>query len=1619
MSVPAHHDAVEAAREIHVPKVVAYDAHRAAGIRPVIETAGDRRNALREKTEKGLTEIFPIKGRTKSLVVENVKTKPVVYSMQDQKTALLHGRSLAEPVIGDLVLRDNETGKELDRKKGHVLAHVPYFTERHTFILGGNEYELPHQVRLDAGVYTRERANGELETSFNLSKGKNFRLTMAPDTGKLRMELGTSVLPLRPVLEHLGVSPDELRKAWGPALVDQNATTDNAHTATLHKLVDKLKHPGEAAPEDVSAARDWVKSKLDATRMNPRVTQTTVGKAHDRASPQAILDASKKLLAAHRGVDSAFDDRDSLEFKHLMRAEDFFHERLLKDAKRTIAPKIGWKLDKAPQNAKLKDIVPSSTFTKSLNTFLTNSAIAAIPTQYNPVEILDHAAKVTSMGEGGIGSDRAVSMESRAVHGSSIGILDPVRTPEGGHAGVDVRAALGAHKDAHGHLYGSFLDRNGKAVLVPAAVIARSTIGHAHQYTEGGPYVSAVRGSDNVRVKRSEVDYWVPNPSSLFSPATNLVPFLNGIQGNRAIMGAKFQTQSLPLSVKEAPYVRPAAMDGKTPMTEILGGFVDPTTPISGTVTKIDPHYIYVKRDTNKHASEAPSLPDPSCIPDLRSGLVEKYASDVEYTRRLEEAAVDGMFEIPDDAWTIDGMPIDSVPLEARAPILEPGSAPDDDTAPRKTASAQDVDALFTKLALSSSPSTGTYAPGSALRAIREEAARAHVGDDGVVKIPYYNRFPLATKTELHHDLTAKVGQKVQAGDVLGTSNFTAAGHIANGRNLSVGYLAYYGKNSNDAVVISEEAAHKLTSEHAYKETLLKTKDTVQGKAKFRAYFPTKYTAAQLDKLDDRGIAKPGQTFDPGDPVILALEPSTITPEDRLLGNLHKSLVKPYRNASVIWDHVVQGKSHEVTDIARQTTVVMHTTEKMKVGDKLSNRFGGKGVVAEIIPNDRMVKDQAGKPIDVLFTSAGVVSRINPAQIVEAAIGKVVEKTGKPVEIPQFASGDNAKFAKELLKRHGLTDKETVYDPVADQRIPGVFVGRSYIHKLFKNTETNFSARGVAGYDVNKQPTKGGTGGAKGLGRMEVNTFLAHDARHFLRDAFTTKSEQSDEFWRAFEHGMPLPARKTPFVTEKLLAMLGGAGIATKREGSLLRLAPMRDADVRGMSSGALTPPSLEHSTSFLVSAKDLKPERGGLFDPSLTGGVSGTRWTHLELPERTIQPAFFDAARVILGVTAAELQRHLSEQGGDGVAKLLDAKSVSERLTELRRQNATLRGASLDRNVKAIKYLEALKASGIEKPSEAYTAKTIAVIPPVMRPILPSKGTGDLQVADANYLYRDVALAAKGLEAAHSSGSPSLVTSARKHLYDAHAALAGVGEPVSPQLQGRDVKGFIQTVTGSGSPKTGFLFNKVIKRQHDLTGRATATPDATLGLDQVGVPEDILWTTYGKFVMKGLVAQGYSPVQARDLLDKRSPLAKAVLDRELAERPVYVNRAPSLHKHNMVAAYPVAVKGTNLRVNPFMEKGMNLDYDGDTMQVHVPLSDAAKNEAKSLTMKQLLFSDRTRDDLLVFPQHEAIIGAYMATNKAAKGAVRKFATKADAVAAHRRGEIGLDTPIEITGASR
>lgn len=1457
-------------------------------LQPIVVDADVRREQIRQKTMEGLKALFPIIGKKSTLELHGLDVNRKDFSNSDQKDALMSGRTLNEAISGTIKLRDNATGQITEEHK-RILVHLPYFTRRYTFVVGGNEYNVPNQLRLKSGVYTRERNNGEFEAAFNLSKGSNFRLAMEPSTGRLNMEVGgtakTSKLPLYAILKILGTSDTEIKQYWGDELTAANSNVSaKKEDAILNKIVSKIRRPNQVAPTSIEAKRAFVRDYFHSTAMDAAVNNRTLGMPLARADAQALLVASKKLIDVHKGT-AKTDDRDSLEFKTLHSTDDFFKERLDVEARRTVAKKIAVRLNQSGSD--IKSMVPNSVFTKSINSFLTGAALSSQPTQINPVEILDYASKITSLGEGGISSDRAIPFESRKVHNSHFGVIDPVHTPDGPKTGIDIHSALTAHKDSSGNLYARMHNmRNGRLEDVSVMDLAKSNVAFPGQ--DHRTHWDVLQGDHTRSIAKKDVDYVMPNLTHMFSPATSLVPFLDGMQGNRAIMGSKFQAQALPLVHREAPLVQAGGGPDGESMERTIARVIAPSSSVDGTIEKIDDDYIYIR----PHA---------------------------------------------------------------------------------KTAAAEPA----------------------------------------LIKVPYNTYFPLTAKTYLHDTLNVKVGDKVKQDQILGESNFTKGGETALGKNLSIAYMAYYGKNSNDAVVISEGASHKLTSEHMYKEVLQKGPDIIIHKAKYVAYYGVRFTAEQLNKLDENGVAKKGATFNKGDPLILGLRKAAPTPEQAMLGLFHKALLKPYRDVTITWDKLVPATVQDVTNATRQVMVTIRTQEPMKIGDKLSNRFGGKGVVSEIIPDNRMIQDENKKPIDVLFTSAGIVSRINPGQVVEAALGKVAEKIGKPIVVPQFQNENNVEFAKRLMKEHGVKDKETVHDPVSGKDIPDVFVGRSFIHKLFKSTETNYSARGVSGYDVNLQPTKGGDEGAKGLGRMEVNALLAHNARNVLKEALTLKSEKSDDFWRAYEFGLPAPPPKTPFVTEKFMAMLQGAGINVNKEGSHVSLGPLTDRATSNLSTGALNTPSLDKSKSFMINAKNLAPETGGLFDPNLTGGMSGKKWSHIDLTEPIVNPVFEDAVRRLLNMSKKQLKDEIGTSGGAGIRKQLNKLDLDKLAVELREQTRTKRGSDLDGVVKKLKYIEGLKKNGFSKAGEAYIISKIPVIPPVMRPIVQSSRGNDLQISDINYLYRDVGLASAALHNSKETEMPGVISDSRKYLHDAVGSLFGTQKATTPGRANREIKGFIEQITGSGSPKTGFLHKKILRRQQDLTGRATATPDNTLGIDQIGVPEDMLWTTYDKFVMRGLIGQGYRPLDAKKMVEDRHPAANSVLQHELTYRPMFVNRAPSLHRHNIVAAYPVPVQGKSLRVNPFMETGQNLDYDGDAMQLHVPVTAAAVQEAQNLTMSNLLFGDKHAADLMVFPKHEAILGAYLAT-KVDAGAVHKFKTKAEAMQAYQRGDIKMTTPVEI-----
>lgn len=300
-------------------------------------------------------------------------------------------------------------------------------------------------------------------------------------------------------------------------------------------------------------------------------------------------------------------------------------------------------------------------------------------------------------------------------------------------------------------------------------------------------------------------------------------------------------------------------------------------------------------------------------------------------------------------------------------------------------------------------------------------------------------------------------------------------------------YMAYKGFNNEDGIVISRSAAESMTSNHAYKESYTVNKNTIMDTPRFRASFGNKYKPEQLVGFDSKGLPSKGRKLHYGDPISLIMEERKQSDTDKLLGKLHKTLVSPYRDSSIIWTHHEIGEIVDVEFTGKELKVLIRSEKKLGEGDKITGLHGNKGVVSLILEDDEMPHSkETGKPVDLLLNPASVTSRINLGQVLEVAAGKIAQKTGKPYLVKNYAETNNIQKVKDDLKLHGLSDTEEIYDPKTGRVYNSkVLAGPGYTLKLDKTTDANYSARSVGGYDNVGQPTKGGSEGAKSVGYME------------------------------------------------------------------------------------------------------------------------------------------------------------------------------------------------------------------------------------------------------------------------------------------------------------------------------------------------------------------------------------------------------------------------------------------------------------------------------------------------------------------------------------------------------
>ena len=885
---------------------------------------------------------------------------------------------------------------------------------------------------------------------------------------------------------------------------------------------------------------------------------------------------------------------------------------------------------------------------------------------------------------------------------------------------------------------------------------------------------------------------------------------------------------------------------------------------------------------------------------------------------------------------------------------------------------------------------------------IRDKDGNKHTVD-------LYNDMPFNRKTFWTQQPTVKPGDVVQPGQLIATSNFTdKQGSAALGLNLRVGYMPFRGRNYEDAVVISESAAKRLTSQHMYQHEAEWDDNTHVGKKAFTSLFPGEYDKKMLENFDDDGAVKKGTIVNYGDPLVLVAKK-----RDQIYGRVHRGRAGSFANETMTWDHHSPGVVTDVEHTKKGVSVVVKSASQMEVGDKITGRFGDKGVVSEIVPDNQMPQDGTGNPLEILVSPLGLISRVNPAQIVEAALGKIAAKTGKPFKIKDFDNErDLIDFATQELAKHGMTDKEDITDPENGRKIRGILTGSRFFMKLHHTAESKGQGRATGGYTAEGTPAKGGTEGAKRVGMLDLGALLSHGAGKVIRDAKMVRGQANPEYWAQFMAGYDPPLPKVPHVYEKFVNQLKAAGVNTVRTGTKTHIMALTDKDIDELAGAREI-----QSTETVDWKGNLKPIKGGLFDENLTGGHNGNRWAKVTLHEPMPNPVMEEPIRRTLGLTEKQFrsvlagQEKLGDSTGpkaihDALEKINLPRAIDQAREDIKSGRKTIRDAA----VRKLSFLKGAESTGVH-PKDWMLTK-MAVLPPAFRPVSTMGAKKLPLVDDANYLYKELIDSNNTLKEA--SAAFGTAGDERVAVYDAMKAVTGLGDPTHPKNVERNVRGYLSKIFGD-SPKFGTMQRKLLSSTVDLVGRAVITPNPDLDMDEVALPEDKAWDIYKPLVVRGLVRRGMPRMNALQAVEEHNKAAFDELHTQMNSKPIIINRAPVLHRYGVMAFYPRLTKNKVMEVNPVITKGFGADFDGDAMQYHVPSTESAAKEAieKMLPSKNLFSAANFKAHYV--PNKDYQTGVYVAssrTNKKSKP--RVYRTKKDAMSAYRRGEIDVDTQVHI-----
>jgi DNA-directed RNA polymerase subunit beta' len=375
----------------------------------------------------------------------------------------------------------------------------------------------------------------------------------------------------------------------------------------------------------------------------------------------------------------------------------------------------------------------------------------------------------------------------------------------------------------------------------------------------------------------------------------------------------------------------------------------------------------------------------------------------------------------------------------------------------------------------------------------------------------------------------------------------------------------------------------------------------------------------------------------------------------------------------------------------------------------------------------------------------------------------------------------------------------------------------------------------------------------------------------------------------------------------------------------------------------------------------------------------------------------YFDGA-----MGAAAIQRRL---------ETFDLEGEAESLREI---IATGKGQKKTRALKRLKVVTAFLNTR-NSPS-GMVLDCVPVIPPDLRPMVQLDG-GRFATSDLNDLYRRVINRNNRLKRLLDLGAPEIIVNNEKRmLQEAVDALFDNGRRGRPVTGpgNRPLKSLSDMLKG----KQGRFRQNLLGKRVDYSGRSVIVVGPQLKLHQCGLPKQMALELFKPFVMKRLVDLNHAQniKSAKRMVERARPVVWDVLEEVIAEHPVLLNRAPTLHRLGIQAFEPQLVEGKAIQIHPLVCTAFNADFDGDQMAVHLPLSAEAQAEARVLMLSSNNILSPAHGRPITAPTQDMVLGLFHLTQvkEGAIGADRAFASIGEALMAFDAREVDLQAPITL-----